>query len=165
MIYAEIKGTELIRYPYGFAELQNDNPYTNYGNNTDVTYWFPQTKTAIENGYTLAEVVFAIEPAYDQSNQVCAQNENPTLINGSWVLGWTVSEMTPEQKSQYNAKKIQENKQQAEQILSQTDWTQVADVPLLNKQEFTDYRSVVRAIALKPPVQVIFPEPPVEQWS
>jgi hypothetical protein len=57
------------------------------------------------------------------------------------------------------------NKATAEQKLAETDWTQVADVPLLNKQEFVDYRAAVRAIALNPPVQVTFPEIPTEQWS
>jgi hypothetical protein len=57
------------------------------------------------------------------------------------------------------------NKATAEQKLAATDWTQVADVPLLNKQEFVDYRTAVRAIALNPPVQATFPEIPAEQWS
>ena len=33
-----------------------------------------------------------------------------------------------------------------------------------DKQEFTDYRATVRAIALNPPVQATFPDLPVEQW-
>jgi hypothetical protein len=58
----------------------------------------------------------------------------------------------------------QENKEKAASLLSATDWTQVADVPLLNKQAFTDYRAAVRAIALNPPVQATFPDLPAEQW-
>jgi hypothetical protein len=59
----------------------------------------------------------------------------------------------------------QENKAKAEKLLTETDWTQIADVQLLNKQEFADYRAVVRAIALNPTAEAIFPELPVEQWS
>ena len=52
MLYAEINGTTLILYPYGFAQLQAQNPYTNYGSNQDVAYWFPQTnaQTTGNNG-------------------------------------------------------------------------------------------------------------------
>ena len=59
-----------------------------------------------------------------------------------------------------------QNNQQATLLLQQTDWTQVTDVPLLNKQEFTDYRMAVRAITINPPLTpATFPELPVEQWS
>ena len=172
-IYAEIKDTTLIKYPYGFAQLQADNPYTNYGSNQDVAYWFPQTTTAIENGYTLAEVITAPQPAYDPVHQNCLQNENPTLTDGVWVLGWTVTDFTPEEQAAYYANAAQQNKTKAQQILTNTDWTSIADVAdpaksnpyLTNQAEFTAYRSTVRAIAVNPTWNAVFPTAPTEQWS
>lgn len=68
-----------------------------------------------------------------------------------------------------------ENKQNAENILSATDWTAIPSVAdpaqsdsyLLNQNEFLVYRSNVRIIAVKPPADVLvnFPPPPNEQWS
>lgn len=165
MAYAKIQNSQLIQYPYGWNQLQEDNPYTNFNGNGDVSYWFPLTESAIKNGYILANVVEAEIPQYDSSKQNCTKNSTPTLINNVWTLGWTVTNFTPEEQTNYNNQQKANNKAMAEQKLAATDWTQVADVPLLNKQAFTDYRTAVRAIALNPPVQATFPELPAEQWS
>jgi hypothetical protein len=77
----------------------------------------------------------------------------------------TVRNLTQQEIDGINKQKQDENKQIAEEKLAATDWTQVADVPLLNKQAFVDYRAAVRAIALNPPVQATFPDLPVEQWT
>ena len=77
----------------------------------------------------------------------------------------TVRNLTQQEIDGLNKQKQDENKQIAEEKLAATDWTQVADVPLLNKQAFVDYRAAVRAIALNPPVQATFPDLPVEQWT
>jgi hypothetical protein len=77
----------------------------------------------------------------------------------------TVRNLTQQEIDGLNKQKQDENKQIAEEKLAATDWTQVADVPLLNKQAFVDYRAAVRAIALNPPVQATFPNLPVEQWT
>ena len=55
-------------------------------------------------------------------------------------------------------------KSKAINLLSETDWTQVSDCPLKNKQEFSEYRNKVRALALNPVVSPVFPSKPEEQW-
>lgn len=57
-----------------------------------------------------------------------------------------------------------ECKEQAMSKLTATDWTQVADCPLLNKSEFTAYRAAVRELAINPVANPVFPELPTEQW-
>lgn len=86
-------------------------------------------------------------------------------INGQWFTKFICVDMDQEAKDAKDAQAKAANKATAEQKLKDTDWTQVPDVNLLNKQEFTDYRAAVRAIALNPPVVATFPELPVEQWS
>jgi hypothetical protein len=64
-------------------------------------------------------------------------------------------------------------KQQASALLSQTDWTTIADVAdptksqpyLLNQAEFTAYRSAVRVLAVYPVADPVWPVKPTEQWS
>lgn len=99
--YAEVKGSQLIKYPYMFSDLQADNPSTNYGGNYDVSYWFPMTETAIQNGYSLSEVKELDQPSFDIATQNCALNNAPSLIDGEWTIGWEVTEKTPEEKQQY----------------------------------------------------------------
>lgn len=66
------------------------------------------------------------------------------------------------------------NKASAVNLLSQTDWTSIADVAdpavsnpyLMNQAEFLAYRSQLRAIAVNPTAGFItFPTKPQEQWS
>lgn len=52
----------------------------------------------------------------------------------------------------------------AKTILTATDWTQVADCPLVNKAAFTAYRATVRELAINPVANAVFPELPTEQW-
>ena len=95
--YAEINGMTLIKYPYLFSDLQADNPYTNYGDNYDVAYWFPQTQKAQETGNTLALVTSLPEPTYDPATQNCVLGDTPVLSNGEWSVDWTVTQKTPEE--------------------------------------------------------------------
>jgi hypothetical protein len=173
--YAEVQGTTLILYPYLFSTLQEQNPYTNYGDNYDVTYWFPQTQTAIENGYTLEPVTILPEPSYNPNLQICTQEANPTLVDGVWFLGWTVTNMTAEQKFEHDQQVKAQNKSQASQLLTNTDWTAIPSVAdpaqsnpyLTNQSAFLAYRSQVRAIAVNPPITPVtdWPTLPTEQWS
>lgn len=68
----------------------------------------------------------------------------------------------------------QQNKNQAKQLLSDTDWTCTVDITnpeysnpyLMNQDAFLAYRSQVRAIAVNPPTTLAqFPEKPQEVWS
>ena len=64
-------------------------------------------------------------------------------------------------------------KQQASSLLSQTDWTTIADVAdptksnpyLLNQAEFAAYRSAIRMLAVYPVASPVWPTKPQEQWS
>jgi hypothetical protein len=62
---------------------------------------------------------------------------------------------------------------QAKAILTATDWTSIGDVGdpaksnpyLINQSEFVAYRSQIRALAVNPVVDPVWPTVPTEQWS
>ena len=69
-------------------------------------------------------------------------------------------------------------KAQATTILQATDWTSIGDVGnpqmsnpqmsnpyLVNQAEFITYRSQVRALAVNPVANPVFPTQPTAQWS
>jgi hypothetical protein len=172
-MYAKIKNTTCVEYPYTFQNLQSENPYTNYGNNFDVAYWYPQTNDAIQNGYTLVEVINTEKPTYDEEHQSCTINTQPTYVDGQWLLEWTVSDFTPEQQEEYNKQKLQNIKNQGKSLLTETDWTSIPSIAdpaesqpyLTNRQDFLTYRSAVRAIVLNTQLNSVYPTKPNEQWS
>jgi hypothetical protein len=63
-------------------------------------------------------------------------------------------------------------KLQASQLLYATDWTTIPDVAnpennpyLTNQAEFIVWRNQIRALAVNPVVDPVFPTKPTEQWS
>jgi hypothetical protein len=80
---------------------------------------------------------------------------------------------------QYDAVAVQEQadkitcKQQAVALLQATDWTTIPDVAnpavstpyLMNQSAFAAYRSQVRALAVNPVANPVFPAQPTEEWS
>lgn len=64
-------------------------------------------------------------------------------------------------------------KQQATQLLYETDWTTISDVAdpaksqpyLLNQADFVTYRSALRKLAVYPEANPTWPTKPAEQWS
>ena len=65
------------------------------------------------------------------------------------------------------------NKQQAIELLKQTDWIELPSVSdisnnphLINKDEFITYRNALRLIAIDPASkEITFPTIPTEKWS
>ena len=86
-------------------------------------------------------------------------------IEGDTVYTVQVAEMTTEEIAAQEASKKAKVKAQAMDLLSATDWTQMPDVDLVNKADFTAYRASLRTIALNPPVEVTeWPVKPEEVW-
>jgi hypothetical protein len=63
-------------------------------------------------------------------------------------------------------------KQQASQLLYKTDWTTISDVAdsanspyLTNQAAFITWRSQIRALAVNPVVNPVFPPKPDEVWG
>lgn len=93
--------------------------------------------------------------------------------DGAWYTSFIVEDMDAEQIAAKNAELAANNKTKATTILDNTDWTSIADVAdpeksnpyLMNQAEFISYRSTVRAIAVNPTFDAVFPDAPTEQWS
>lgn len=155
MSYALIQNNEVVEYPVSIGNWRVENP----------NICLPAVPTEQQlNEQGIYTVLPTQKPSYDAITQSCSE-DNPVKMELNWVQAWKVTQNTPEQILANEQASRQKNKKTAEDMLSATDWTQVADVPLLNKQDFTDYRASVRAIALNPPVQATFPELPAEQWN
>lgn len=94
-------------------------------------------------------------------------------VDGQWFTSFIVEDMNAEQIAAKNVELAANNKTQAVNILNATDWTAIPDVAdplksnpyLTNQAEFVAYRSTVRAIAVNPTFDAVFPEMPTEQWS
>lgn len=134
----------------------------------DYQVLFPNTSfpsTGIDDAFLAANNAKKVNvfKSYDANTQKLVSVA--PYVEGEWVYTVDVAALTPEDIAAKQASQAAQNKSKAEQLLAQTDWTQVSDVPLLNKSDFTAYRSTVRAIALNPTYDAVFPVQPAEQWT
>ena len=111
---------------------------------------------------------------------------SPTAIFGvsddSYAgINWLSPDIPQPTEQEVNDEIIKQNiaipyaecKAQATKLLYETDWTTIADVAdptksqpyLLNQSEFTEYRSALRALAVYPVSEPVWPIKPAEQWS
>jgi hypothetical protein len=60
---------------------------------------------------------------------------------------------------------IAANKLQAENLLAESDWSVLPDVPLVNKSEWETYRSALRQIAINPTIDPTWPTKPQTIWQ
>lgn len=109
-----------------------------------------------------------IPSGYTRSSPHPIPTNHYALMNGGWV--YVEGEAPTPQPPNYS----QQNKQQAEKLLKETDWTEnpsarnTAKTPhLVNGDAFDDYRVALRAIAVNPPETEItdWPIKPDEVWS
>ena len=172
-MYAKISNSgSLAEWPYDFAALQRDNPYTAFPPGQDVAESFQGTEANMA-GFTLVSVESAPQPAHNPATQDCTTQSTPTLVNGAWVLDWTVTDKTPEEIAAQQQQSTNGAKTKAQQLLQATDWVEIPSVSnpantphLLNLADFLTYRVALRGIAVNPPsTEPAWPVLPTEQWS
>lgn len=161
-MYAKIKSNQIIKFPYGFADLQQDNPYTNYGDNTDLLTIFPATEEALLRGCELVEVTVAECPEYNTITHR-AELEPPILTNGTWVQQWKVIAKTVEEALEQENQKAKEVREERNILLTQSDWTQVLDAKV-DRNSWAVYRQLLRDITKQPefPFGITWPPKPEE---
>jgi hypothetical protein len=99
--------------------------------------------------YNVFPYTVASFPVHDMATQVCQQQTPVLQSDGTWVLNWTVVEKTAEQIAEWNANRNAEVRNRRNSLLSNSDWTQVADSPLSAevKAQWATYRQSLRDIS------------------
>ena len=93
-MFAKVQSGILIKYPYDLNDLRAENPFTIFDIITDLPTLYSRTEEAAVSGAQLVEVVCASDPAYDPGTQVVIPASAPTLIDGIWVLGNSITQLT-----------------------------------------------------------------------
>ena len=88
-MFAKIKDTAIVTFPYGYDDLQAENPYTRFTGNIDLMEIFPQTEEATLRGHVLVPVTVQEKP-YIYSFQDAVLAQLPTWEYGNLVLLWDV---------------------------------------------------------------------------
>jgi len=132
-------------FPYSIGDLRRDNPNTSFPRNP------PEEMLATWNVFPIKD---RSAPEFDPATESCIQ-VNPTLENAEWVMTWEVIPASAEEIAERLKSKSQDVRQKRNQLLADTDWTQMPDSPLDldGKAAWALYRETLRMV----PEQADFP--------
>ena len=89
-MFAKVKNNEVLKFPYGYDEFQQDNPYTLLSGEINLMELFPKTEEALLNGCELVNVKTMDKPT-THPLQEAVLADVPVFQDGEWVLLWSVS--------------------------------------------------------------------------
>ena len=95
MDYAKIHNNTLLKYPYSYLDLIEENPHTQYDGRYSIPEWYSKTDEAVATGNRVVKVKIAEQPHYDKNTHHVIQNANPELVDGEWVITWDFIERSP----------------------------------------------------------------------
>ena len=135
-MYVKITNGSVDTYPYSVGQLRRDNPNTSFPK---------QIPADMLESYGVYPVTFADEPSYTPRTQNIAKESTPSLVGYVWTVGWTVTDKTTEETSEYDNALAVDNRNKRNRLLSESDWTQVADAPV-DATAWATYRQALRDI-------------------
>ena len=139
-MYVKVNNGQAETYPYTIGRLRRDHPNTS----------FPKRLSdELLAEYDLYRVDSAPQPTYDDKTERVAQESMPTLIDGKWVIGWTVYPKEQEQIDRETEAQAESIRSQRNDLLAKCDWTVLADSPITEEKraEWLTYRQALRDIS------------------
>ena len=152
MSQVKITNGTVDTYPYSVGQLRRDNPKTSFPKR------IPDEMLAEWGVYPVA---FGDAPEIDNRTQIAEQETQPVLMGSVWSLGWVVLDKSAEDVQQYDANVAEAARNKRNQLLSGSDWTQVADAPV-NATAWATYRQALRDVTTQEgfPHNVTWPTKP-----
>jgi hypothetical protein len=142
-MYAKILNNAVVKYPFTLVELEQENPYTKYNMDVDLIDIYPKTETGTRENSFLVEVHSSTPPSFNPALEKIVES-NPVLSNGQWVQNCVIEQLTEEERLQAEEEKSSEIRKQRNELLSDTDWTQLNDVSSTVSQQYANYRQALR---------------------
>ena len=116
----------------------------------------------------------AVRLVYNNAISISGNDVNSLIVldENNLPLQINVENVNTEFTNLQNNYELVQIKQQAQSLLSNTDWTEIPSVintsnnpHLINSSDFITYRLALRLIALNPTLNPVWPILPTEQWS
>jgi hypothetical protein len=151
-MFAKITNQAIEKYPYSIGDLRKANPnvsFSAYPSDDDL------------RDYGLERVYFSTQPSFAETQVL--EESTPVFNTESqrWEQVWVVREMTQEEMQNLVEEKSNIIRQDRNQKLASSDWTQVADAPV-DKATWATYRQALRDITSQSgfPLNVTYPDVP-----
>lgn len=96
-MYAKVKNSAVLMFPYTIGNLEQENPSTNFGNVVDLAQIYSATEDAQKTGASLVLIELGEIPQYNPETQSFKLADSPIYENGKWVINQVAYDMSPEQ--------------------------------------------------------------------
>jgi len=132
-MYVKITNGSVDTWPYTIGQLRRDN------SNISFPKLIPSDFLA---SYGILPVTQQDTPSYTERTQKIELDSTPTLVDGVWTLGWTVSDKTSDEVTEYDTVTAVTNRARRDIKLTETDFYALSDVTM--SSEMTAYRQALR---------------------
>ena len=139
-MYVKITSGSVDTFPYSIGQLRRDNP----------TISFPrQVSNEILAEYGIYSVTVENEPSYNSRTHKVSLSDTPSGSGNTWSLQWTTTAKTTEEVQEYDDELALSHRGKRNQLLADSDWTQMNDSPLTNevKTAWATYRQELRDLS------------------
>ena len=134
-MYVKITNGAVDTYPYSVGKLRRDNPNTSFPK---------QIPDDMLESYGVMPVTVEAMPIIDDRTQKREQASSPSLVDGTWTVGWTTSSKTSEETDAHDAGVASFNRNMRDGLLAETDWMASSDLTL--SSDMITYRQALRDI-------------------
>ena len=154
MSLAFVQDGVLGQYPVTLSWLRKKFPNTSFSK---------KLEGADLSEFGVVKVVVPPEPTYNPDTQYLRQADAPTLdSNGVCTLSWQVINYTDKELANQAANAAAGVRNQRNQLLRDSDWTQLPDAHPVHAAAWAPYRQALRDVTAQPgfPHNVTWPEEP-----
>tara|TARA_R110000772_G_scaffold50534_2_gene116208 strand:- start:1779 stop:2240 length:462 start_codon:yes stop_codon:yes gene_type:complete len=135
-MFVKVTNGEIDAYPYSVGKLRRENPRVS----------FPRKiSEEMLASYGVHDVKWIPSPEHDTETHFVEYSPTPVLQDGAWVYAPTVRELSVEQIADRSVSRAGAARVKRDGLLSQSDWTQVADAPV-SALTWATYRQALRDI-------------------
>ena len=149
-MFVKTTNDQIDQYPYTVGNLRRDNPNTS----------FPKrVSDEMLADWGVYPVAKADMPNVDHTQNLT--EGQPALVDGQWQQTWVITDATPEEVSQRAAQQADDIRNTRNQLLSDSDWTQIADAPV-DATAWATYRQALRDVTSQVgfPYDITWPNKP-----
>jgi|TARA_R100001460_G_scaffold20189_3_gene41918 hypothetical protein len=133
VLCVKIKDGKIEKYPYSKASLKAENPDTSFPLNIS---------DELAESYGVYPVNYVAEPSHDIRTKKIIQDTEPSLVDGTWTVDWTIVDRTTEEIATYDSDHAITQRGIRNGLLSDTDIYGLTDVTMTD--EMKTYRQSLR---------------------
>jgi len=132
-MYVKTTSGSVDTYPYSIGQLRRDNPTTSFPK---------QIPTEMLESYDVYPVAYSDPPSYDERTQQIAEEDNPSLVDGVWTVGFATTNKTTEQIAAYDNDRAVASRATRNSKLAETDFYALSDMTM--SDDMTSFRQSLR---------------------